>query len=161
MTSHVSEALFIFHLLLYKGLVGSAEGQGLITPSLVCVCYMFVYVFICMHTGRCAHVCIYVRKSEMLDVFLNHFWAYLCKTGSHLECQVTVWLDWLVSKPRHPLVSSSPALGLQAHATTPGFCLFIFIWLPIRGTQVLTFAGKTILLTTPSSRPFSHKWEIH
>lgn len=47
MTSHVSEALFIFHLLLYKELVGSTEGQGLITPSLVCVCVF--YVCICVH----------------------------------------------------------------------------------------------------------------
>lgn len=63
MTSHVSEALFIFHLLLYKELVGSTEGQGLITPSLVCVCVLCLYM--------CSYVCIQV------DVHI-----YVCMCGS-------------------------------------------------------------------------------
>lgn len=70
---HVSEALFSFHLLLCKGLVGSAGGQSLTTSSLV---YVFVSVFICVHAGRCAHICMYVWKSEMLGVFLSHLSSF-------------------------------------------------------------------------------------
>lgn len=115
---------------------------------------MFVYVFRCVHAGKCSHLCMYVWKSDILSVFLSHFSPYFCKTESHIE-------HCLARLTRNPLVSASPALGWRAHATMSVFCLFVFIWLLIIWTQILMFAGERLYLQNHPPSYFSHHREIH
>lgn len=54
----------------------------------------------------------------MLKVFLNHFSFY---RESLPVLELTVQLDWPVSEVQDLPASASLPLGLQAHATMPGF----------------------------------------
>lgn len=86
----------------------------------------FNYLFLCVYMSVpiCVHVCVGVStcalwKSETDKEYLSKFFILFVRRG-HLKLAVTVWPDSRASRSPDPLISVSPALGVQVAASVPG-----------------------------------------
>lgn len=92
---------------------------------LVCVCVSTHTLSVCMHT--CIHTSVWRSKDNLRNCSVSAGQSpCFLRLALSLGLELTKWprLAGLQASAEPP-VSASPALGLQAHVTTPSLCVWV------------------------------------